>query len=202
MWAEGGNRRRWSVAFPIIESYDITSRPRANEVFSVDAMQRLFAHPSATLRPLNDEERLAIANLPLTRRESPNAWVAIEDEMTMAERSDLPKSIVQQIGKDLSISAPEGMTIQHWVQVRLRAAWVANKFIIKRRRDSTLRCDVCSFDPAVRLAETSINVRSMLDVHHKHPLEEGIRRTDIDDFALLCPTCHRIEHLLLKHAAA
>jgi 5-methylcytosine-specific restriction protein A len=202
MWAEGGNRRRWSVAFPIVESYDITSRPRANEIFSADAMQRLFAHPSATLRPLNDEERLMIADLPLTKRESANAWVAIEDEIAMAAGSALPKSIVQQIDKDLGISAPEGMTAQRWGQVRLRAAWLANKFIMMRRRKNALRCDVCSFDPALRLAETSINVRSLLDVHHKHPLEEGIRRTNIDDFALLCPTCHRIEHLLLTHAAA
>ena len=29
MWAEDGKRRRWSVAFPIVESYEITTRPYA-----------------------------------------------------------------------------------------------------------------------------------------------------------------------------
>jgi 5-methylcytosine-specific restriction enzyme A len=29
MWAEGGRRRRWSVAFPIVESYEIATKPRA-----------------------------------------------------------------------------------------------------------------------------------------------------------------------------
>jgi hypothetical protein len=41
--------------------------------------------------------------------------------------------------------------------------------------------------------------RSLLDVHYKRPLGEGPRLTRADDFhfALLCPTCHRIEHARL-----
>jgi 5-methylcytosine-specific restriction protein A len=31
-WAEGEKRYRWSVAFPIIESYDISAAPFANDV--------------------------------------------------------------------------------------------------------------------------------------------------------------------------
>jgi 5-methylcytosine-specific restriction protein A len=198
MWAEGGKRRRWSVAFPIVESYEIPTKPRANEIFSVGAMQRLFGHPSATLRPLNDAERVEIAHLPLARRETTNAWVAIEDEIAAAERSVLPEVIVRQINQDLSDAALEGMTKERQTKVRRRAAWLANRFVIGRREAGTLHCDSCPFDPADRLAGTSVNLRSTLDVHHKHPLEEGKRLTTLADFALLCPTCHRIEHLLLK----
>jgi 5-methylcytosine-specific restriction protein A len=93
------------------------------------------------------------------------------------------------------------MPVERWAKVRLRAAWLANRFVIERRNSETLHCDNCPFDPAERLACTGINLRSALDVHHKHPLDEGRRRTTIADFALLCPTCHRIEHLLLNTSA-
>jgi 5-methylcytosine-specific restriction protein A len=83
MWAERGKRRRWSVAFPIVESYEISTKPYARDVFPPEAVQRLFAHPSATLRPLNDGERSGIMHLPLRFRATSNAWIAIEDEIAM-----------------------------------------------------------------------------------------------------------------------
>jgi 5-methylcytosine-specific restriction protein A len=73
MWAEDGKRRRWSVAFPIVESYEIPSKPFARDIFGPDAMRRVFGHPSATLQPLNDDERATIADLPLLARKSINA---------------------------------------------------------------------------------------------------------------------------------
>jgi len=45
MWAQDGNRVRWSVAFPIVESYNIENPPYARDVFGAAAYQRLFAHP-------------------------------------------------------------------------------------------------------------------------------------------------------------
>ena len=50
MWAQQGRRRRWSVAFSIIESFEIQGRPPATEVLSPVAYKRLFQHSSATLR--------------------------------------------------------------------------------------------------------------------------------------------------------
>ena len=197
-WAEDGKRRRWSVAFPIVESYEIPTKPPANAVFSARSMRRLFAHPSATLRLLNDLERSEIANLPLVPRPAVNAWIAIEDEIQIATSSSLPETVIQLINEDLGDSALEGMTEDRWAKVRRRAAWLANRFLFERRTAGRLHCDKCAFDPADRLAGTAINPRSALDVHHMHPLEEGRRRTTLADFALLCPTRHRIEHLLLN----
>lgn len=54
-------------------------------------------------------------------------------------------------------------------------------------------------DPKIVLDPKIVNPRSLLDVHHKNPLDEGERYTTIRDFALLCPTCHRVEHQRLKH---
>jgi len=197
-WAEDGKRRRWSVAFPIIESYKIPTKPHANAVFSARSMRRLFAHPSGTLRPLNDFERSEIGDLPIVPQPAASAWIAIEDEIAIAESGPLPEDVMKLINEDLSDSALEGMAEDRRAQVRRRAAWLANRFVLERRKAGTLHCDQCPFDPVERLAGTVINPRSTLDVHHKHPLEEGKRRTTLADFALLCPTCHRIEHLLLN----
>jgi 5-methylcytosine-specific restriction protein A len=201
MWAEDGKRRRWSVAFPIVESYEIVTRPLANQVFSVEAMQRLFAHPSATLRPLIDNERAAIADLPLLPRATANAWIGIEDEIAAAERSEVDKKIARDIELDLKATAMEGMTEEQRAKVRLRAAWLAHKFVLQRQKAGRLTCDKCNFDPNALINGAAIRPRSLLDVHHLHPLEEGRRVTTLADFGLLCPTCHRFEHAMLRAKA-
>jgi 5-methylcytosine-specific restriction enzyme A len=63
MWADAGKRYRWSVAFPIIGSYAIVPPPYAKDALSPEAMRRLFAHPSGTLRLLNDDERRQLSEL-------------------------------------------------------------------------------------------------------------------------------------------
>jgi 5-methylcytosine-specific restriction protein A len=196
MWAQGGKRRRWSVAFPIVESFEIEGKPPAADVLSSGAYKRLFQHPSGTLRPLNDEERAMIADLVLVPGNAINAWIAIEDEILMAEASAITAALVRDINWDLSVSTMEGMTEERKAKIRQRAAWLANRFASERRKAGTLFCDNCSFDPGERVAGTSLKPRSLLDVHHLHPLDEGKRRTWLKDFALLCPTCHRFEHLL------
>ena len=198
MWDENGRRRRWSVAFPIVETYEITSRPLASDIFSVAMMKRIFAHPSATLRLLNDEERQAIASLPLAFRPAANAWIAIEDDIKKAERSHIESRIKANIEKDLGASAFEGMTEEQWKKTRLRAAWLAQRFIFERQQTKRLHCDECNFDPASRIGGTGLTPRSLLDVHHMHPLEEGKRLTTFADFRLLCPICHRMEHALMR----
>jgi 5-methylcytosine-specific restriction protein A len=198
MWAEDGKRQRWSVAFPIVESYEISTRPVANRLFSPEAMQRLFAHPSATLRPMNDDERAFIADLPLLPRATSNSWVGIEDDIAAAEQSTIDKRITKNIDIDLKASAMEGMTEEQRAKIRLRAAWLAQKFVIQRQKAGTLTCDTCSFDPVTLINGAAIRPRSLLDVHHLHPLDEGRRVTTVADFALLCPTCHRYKHALIS----
>jgi 5-methylcytosine-specific restriction enzyme A len=108
MWAQEGKRRRWSAAFPIIESFEIQERPLATDVLSPIAYKRLFQHSSGTLRPLNDEERGMIVDLVLVHKNTINAWIAIEDEIRMAEASVIPDDLVRDINCDLSVSAMEG----------------------------------------------------------------------------------------------
>lgn len=200
-WAQGGKRHRWSVAFPLVESYTIPTKPFAREVFGRAAMQRLFGHPSAILRPLSDDDRRMITDLPLSPQVTANAWIGIRSEIVAAEGSDIAGAFIREMDRDLGISAVEGFTDEQWTRIRRRAAWLAQKFARRRRDAGTLRCDRCGFDPVERLSGTAIKPRSVLDVHHRCPLEEGRRVTTLADLELLCPTCHRIEHLRRSSAA-
>lgn len=198
MWADGEKRWRWSVAFPIIESYEIAGRPKAAHVLDENSYRRLYAHSSSTLRPLNDLEREQIRALPLTRTAAKNAWIAIEDEIAAAEASEIPARVQQLIDIDLGITALEGETEEQRSKRKRRAAWLANRFVLQRVRANSLHCDLCKFDPASVINSGILRTRSALDVHHKFPLEDGIRYTSLQDYALLCPTCHRMEHQLLR----
>lgn len=197
VWSGDAARRRWSVAFPIVESYEIVGKPRAKDVFPPEVFRRLYQTQSATLRPLDDEARAAIAGLTINQSNAPNAWIAIEDECTAAELLELPPEIERRIAQDL-VGAIEGETDERRLRITKRAVWMANKFVIYRRRGGKLFCDECGFDPRHRIELRGIAARSCFDVHHKHPLAEGVRRTTLEDFALLCPTCHRLAHLLLR----
>lgn len=198
MWAQGDKRHRWSVAFPIVRSYSIPSKPRARDLFGEVSYRRLFAHASATLRPLNDEERAAIAHLEIQERPAANEWILHHHEFEKAEASDVDPVLLRNLSTDLSDEALEGWHEEEKTKLRRRAAWLANSFVISRRREGALRCDHCSFDPVPVIAGRKIPARSLLDVHHKTPLSLGKRVTRMEDFALLCPTCHRLEHRMMR----
>jgi 5-methylcytosine-specific restriction protein A len=202
MWARDGNRCRWSVAFPIIESYDIENPPDASDVFGPASYRRLFAHPATLLRPFTYEDRTKLADLKLIPRQAPNAWIAIEDEAAIAARDMqvIPRRIRQDIERDLSASVMEGLSEERRRMARTRAAWNAYKFVLARQKAGRLTCDDCNFDPINRIAGTGVKPRSLLDVHHREPFAEGIQYTRPTDsyFKLLCPTCHRLEHAVMR----
>lgn len=199
MWAQNNKRLRWSVAFPIIESYEIIGKPKAKEVLGDEMYRRLYQRPSATLRVLEEEEQIAIADLEIQPVEAFNAWIALEDEYEIAEKSELSDELIRQMGRDLDYGAFEGETEEHKARVRRRAAWLANKFAMMRKKTGRLICDDCGFDPVHLFDPKLVSPRSMFDVHHKNPLRAGKRYTTINDYALLCPTCHRAEHRRLKN---
>jgi 5-methylcytosine-specific restriction protein A len=97
VWAQSGNRNRWSVAFPIVESYRINGCPKAKGILGETSYNRLYAHSSATLGPLNDGERAAIADLEIEQVTTLNAWIGIEDEFARAERSEIGCELVREV---------------------------------------------------------------------------------------------------------
>ncbi len=198
IWDHSGTRDRWSVAFPIVESFEIEGWPLAKEVFDEEAYRRIYRHSSGTLRPILPSEAAQLADLPIRRSEALNAWIAIEDELEQASLSEIDGKTLRDIGRDIPASALEGLPEERRALVKKRAAWLAARFVRERQRNATMHCDNCGFDPAGMASQHQISARSLLDAHHKNPLAEGQRRTTILDFSLLCPTCHRLEHRLLS----
>ena len=82
---------------------------------------------------------------------------------------------------------------------RLERAAHVRKAVLKHRKPV---CEACGLDPAEHYGLRDRPPHRMpVDVHHLRPLytlEEGERLAYRvpDDFAVLCPTCHRIAHLL------
>lgn len=138
-----------------------------------------------------------IADLEIRELDAPNFWIAVEQEIYAAERSDVSGKNLAEMERDLR-EALEGETTERKVKLIRRAAKLADDFAKWRAKQGTLHCDDCKFDPTNRPDLAGIKPRSCLDVHHKNPLAEGKRLTTRDDLAILCPTCHRIEHLRLR----
>lgn len=197
VWAKPAERNRWSVAFPIVQRFEIVGAPKGRDVFSAAVWTRLFQSQNAGLRRLDGEARDQIADLEVRELEAPKFWIAVEQEILAAELSDVSKDSLSHMERDLR-AALEGETAERSVKLIRRAAKLADDFARWRAKQGTLHCDDCKFDPATRTDLASIKPRSCLDVHHKNPLAEGKRLTTREDLALLCPTCHRIEHLHLR----
>ena len=55
----------------------------------------------------------------------------------------------------------------------------------KKHHGGVIVCESCQFESADP---------SLFDAHHLYPLAGGVRRTSVEDLAVLCPTCHRVAH--------
>jgi 5-methylcytosine-specific restriction protein A len=61
------------------------------------------------------------------------------------------------------------------------------KLINRHRNGGKIVCEAC---------DLRADLPGLFDAHHLEPLATGIRVTRVDDFAVLCPTCHRWAHQL------
>jgi 5-methylcytosine-specific restriction protein A len=198
VWSASGSRDRWSVAFPIVRTWEVLAKPKAHDILSEEVFRSTYRTQNALLRPVGATMAKQIADLEIEERVAPNAWIAIEDEIEIAARDNsVPNSIARGIAIDLA-GALEGEEEERKTKVKRRAAWLAYKFWLLRQKLKALNCDDCGFDPSADASLAGLPRRSLFDVHHKNPLAEGVRRTTTDDFALLCPRCHRIEHVRLR----
>jgi hypothetical protein len=125
-------------------------------------------------------------------------WRELERDASLAARSKLGARVGRDIRQDLASSAMEGLTQEQQLILRSRAAWLAARFAQRRWDAAELRCDRCGFDPCSRAEGTAVNPRSLMDVHHRDPLAEGVRVTELADFQLLCPNCHRFVHAVMR----
>jgi hypothetical protein len=97
----------------------------------------------------------------------------------MAAMSEIDERNRRNIDHDLAAwGAIEGLMDEQRQKVRLRAAWLAERFIRNRRDDGALICDDCGFDPCSRIAGTAIKPRTLLMKFGAGVNESGHRKGD------------------------
>jgi 5-methylcytosine-specific restriction protein A len=191
MWATGDRRWRWSVAFPIIKSYEIIEKPLAEDVLGDEAYRTIFARLGGGLRDLPDSAREAIAQLEVRELPSvPNAWIDREDQL----RKESLNETIGFLDTDLlDAGILEGDRKQRHTEAANRSS-AAGAYATTRA--NSMRCDECGDDYAAQIAAYGIKGRSFFQVHHMIPLAEGPRlsRPTNADFCLVCPNCHVAMH--------
>lgn len=73
------------------------------------------------------------------------------------------------------------------------AARLAKELARKRSKNGKLACEACGCVP-----EDVYRGLDLIEAHHRIPLARGIRETKPEDFAMLCPCCHRAVHKLIN----
>jgi hypothetical protein len=73
------------------------------------------------------------------------------------------------------------------------AARLAKELARKRSKNGKLTCEVCACVP-----EDDYRGLDLIEAHHRIPLSRGVRATKPEDFAMLCPCCHRAVHKLIN----
>jgi hypothetical protein len=73
------------------------------------------------------------------------------------------------------------------------AARLAKELARKRSKNAKLTCEACECVP-----EDDYRGLDLIEAHHRIPLSSGVRATKPEDFAMLCPCCHRAVHKLIN----
>jgi hypothetical protein len=73
------------------------------------------------------------------------------------------------------------------------SARLAKETARKRSHNGKLSCEACGCVP-----EDDYPGLNIIEAHHRIPLARGIRETKAEDFAMLCPCCHRAVHKIIN----
>jgi len=172
---------QWPVAVVLSEVYAIEGEPRLVEELGFED-RRILANAFDAVR----RDGLLIGELwkSLSGVEVRRRW----DVKPLPGFRDPGK--VQMFGSmypKVSPSSTEGRRIREESKKleRDRSLARAVKEENRRKNGGVIVCEACEF---------SDTASALFDAHHLEPLATGIRESRIDDFAVLCPTCHRWAH--------
>lgn len=194
-WDQSGDRVRWSEAYPVIEAWGIDGWPKARDVLGLEVAARRCEMQSRVLKPLENDDRAKLAHLELQPVNLPAEGIAAAHyvELSRLENQDRGIPIDRLAPEDRWLnedySAVEGITKEK----RIRLAQRDRRLVTILKRIRELQCAICSYDPIARGANRA-QARAILEAHHKTPVSAGKRLSRIEDFILLCPTCHREVH--------
>lgn len=173
--------QQWPVAVVLSEVYAIEGEPLLIDDLGFPDRMILANAYDGVRRDDVQMQKLwdALQGLPVHRRWDVPRLAGFRDP----QREELKGSMYPTLtttsseGKrvyKLSLEAERSRGLAQAVKARNRAA-----------NGGTLVCEACGFTD-----EQS----QMFDAHHLDPLATGIRESRVDDFAVLCPTCHRWAH--------
>jgi hypothetical protein len=74
-----------------------------------------------------------------------------------------------------------------------KAAKLAKELARKRSKTGAISCETCGTVPS-----KEYDGLDLIEAHHRIPLARGVRETKPEDFAMLCPCCHRAVHKLIN----
>ncbi len=74
-----------------------------------------------------------------------------------------------------------------------KAAKLAKELARKRSKTGDIVCETCGTAP-----RKEYDGLDLIEAHHRIPLARGVRETKPEDFAMLCPCCHRAVHKLIN----
>lgn len=74
-----------------------------------------------------------------------------------------------------------------------KVARLAKELARERAKPDDVSCETCQCIPM-----KSYKGMDLLEAHHRIPLARGARETKPEDFAMLCPCCHRAVHKLIN----
>ena len=121
-------------------------------------------------------------------------------ERTLAQRREL-KEFMEILVPDIELVGAEGAvkTELKWHKKRERDKNFVNKY--KLKYSNIKRCPACNLDI---MKEYAIRPIEVLELHHIAPLSQNKtdrnRKLTEDDVVLLCPTCHRVIHKLMRES--
>ncbi len=173
---------RWPVAVLVSEIYQILGEPHLVDDLEFSNRQILANAYDGIRRDDVEINRLwnALRQYEVRRRWDIKSLPSFRDPRKVQMYGTMyPKTLV---------GSAEGAKI--WKEQQLlerdrrlsRDAKDANRSV----NHGVLVCEACSFSNANS---------ALFDAHHLEPLACGARESRVDDFAVLCPTCHRWAHV-------
>jgi len=100
----------------------------------------------------------------------------------------------QEIPNDIEYTEGNKILRNHLITERDKNVVKLAKDLARKQSEiGMIKCETCG-----KIPEKDYKGIDIIEAHHRKPLAEGFRRTKPEDFAMLCPCCHRAVHKLIS----
>lgn len=175
--------KQWPVAVVCSEIYSIDGEPEVIKDLEMPDLMLLY-NSFGNVRRCPDriaEFWAALTNTTVTRRWDISPLPGFRDPRTLRKCGSIYPRVEP--------GSVEGRRIYKEICALERDPGIAAtaKAINKARNSGLLTCEACNLQN---------EKDALFDAHHRDPLHTGERLTKPDNFAILCPTCHRWAHVM------